>query len=220
MPLLYKEPIMDNHNPLTQAEARVLAALFEKSLTTPQYYPLTTNALVQASNQKNARNPVMALSEAEVGAALNSLELRELVRRDDSSARAIKWKQRLRIAWGLDANESGVLVATTLRGPQTKSELKTNSENLGGPASAEELDRAIDMLKRSSPPRLLELEKIAGQKEIRFVSLVCGEDAVAELVAAAAESSSRASRSNNNDELIERIAALELRVEQLEKALN
>lgn len=210
---------MDDHNPLTVTEARVLAALFEKSQTTPQYYPLTTNALVQASNQKNARNPVMALTEAEVGAALNSLEHRELVRRDDSSARAVKWKQRLRIAWGLDASEAGVLVATTLRGPQTKSELKSHSENLDGPKSAEELDRAIEMLKRSSPPRLLELEKMAGQKEKRFVSLLCGEDAVDDLVAAAAESPARASRSSNTDELIERIAALELRVEQLEKAL-
>jgi uncharacterized protein YceH (UPF0502 family) len=211
---------MDNHNPLSVAEARVLAVLFEKSLTTPQYYPLSTNALVQASNQKNARNPVMALTEAEVGTALNSLELRELVRRDDSSARAIKWKQRLRIVWGLDASEAGVLVATTLRGPQTRSELKSHSENIAGPKSIEELDRAIDMLQRSSPPRLLELDRMAGQKETRFISLVCGEEAVADLIAAAAEAPPRVSRGANNDELIERIAALELRVAQLEKALN
>lgn len=210
---------MDNDNPLSPLEARVLAALFEKSLTTPQYYPLTTNALVQASNQKNARSPVMSLTEAEVGAALNSLEQRELVRRDDSSARAIKWKQRLRIAIGLDANEAGVLVAAILRGPQTKAELKAHSENLDGPKSAEELDRAIEMLQRSSPPLIKELDRMSGQKETRFVSLISGEEAVSDLVAAAAESASRPSRAPASEALIERINALELRVEQLEKAL-
>lgn len=208
---------MDHDNALSPAEARVLAALFEKSLTTPQYYPLTTNALVQASNQKNARSPVMTLTEADVGAALNSLEQRQLVRRDDSSARAIKWKQRLRIAWGLDANEAGVLVAAMLRGPQTKSELKSHSENLDGPSSNEELERAIDMLERSQPKRLMRLDRIAGQKETRFVSLVCGEESVADVIEATAQAPAKVGRTSTADMLL-RIQALEERVAQLEKA--
>ena len=80
---------------LTEAEARVIGALTEKSMTTPDYYPMTVNGLMAACNQKTSRYPVMSLSEGEVGHALSTLEEKGLVSRDESSARAIKWRSKL-----------------------------------------------------------------------------------------------------------------------------
>uniref|UniRef100_UPI0025E33CC4 DUF480 domain-containing protein n=1 Tax=uncultured Nevskia sp. TaxID=228950 RepID=UPI0025E33CC4 len=79
---------------LSPNEARVLAALVEKSITTPQYYPMTVNALMMASNQKNSRSPVMNLTEGDTGAALNTLEADKLVTRDDTAGRVPKWRHR------------------------------------------------------------------------------------------------------------------------------
>lgn len=204
---------------LTPEESRVLAALYEKSITTPKYYPMTTNSIMLAANQKNSRNPVMALSEGEVGHALNVLEQAGLVKRDDSSARAIKWRQRLRIAWGLEQDEAAVLVASMLRGALTRTELKTYGEPLGGAADLDAVDHAMQMLQLGSESKIVPLEKATGQKEGRFMHTMCGADYV-ESVQTQLGSALPPKRAAASAEYEQRIALLEDRVAKLEQALG
>ena len=119
---------------LTPTQARVLACLAEKAVTTPAYYPMTVNGVMAAANQKSNRHPVMSLREAEVGGALADLETMKLVSRDDDSGRVPKWRQRFEHETLLPKPVLAVLVALMLRGPQTIAELKTRAEPLGGPA--------------------------------------------------------------------------------------
>src|SRR5581483_2313337 len=159
---------------LTPAEARVLAALVEKSILTPQYYPMTVNALMLAANQKTVRNPVMNLSEGDTGAALNRLESLRLAQRDGSGSRAVKWRHQMQHQLLLKPAELALLVTLMLRGPQTGSELRANAQILGGPAETEGLQAALASLHDRAQPLVTELPRAAGQKEARLAHLLCG----------------------------------------------
>lgn len=196
---------------LSAAEARVIAALTEKSLTTPDYYPMTVNGLVSACNQKSSRHPVMSLSEGEVGNALLTLEAASLVGRDDSSPRATKWRSKLLHQRLLKPATQAVLVALMLRGAQTTAELRANAAPLNGPADAEGVEAALADLADRAQPLVKTLPRAAGQSAARHVHLLCGEpsaEAVAERPAAAASGGLEA-----------RVAALEERLAALEAAL-
>ena len=195
---------------LTPAEARVVGALTEKSLTTPDYYPMTVNSLVAASNQKSSRHPVMALSEGEVGHALNSLEEKGLVARDDSSARATKWKTRLLHQLLLKPGTQAVLVTLMLRGPQTGAELRAHAAPLNGPADDAGVTAALADLADRAQPLVMTLPRAAGQSAQRHAHLVCGEPVVTDLAPVAERASPAA----------DRIAALEARVAALEERLS
>ena len=199
-------------------QARVIAALVEKSLTTPQNYPLTVNSLVNACNQKSCRKPVMNLSEGAVGAALTDLEARGFCRRDESSSRAVKWRHQFNHQMLLQLPTQALLVTLMLRGPQTVAELRSNAEGLKGPASTDEVLAHLELLTDRAEPLICKLPRASGQKEDRYVQLLCGTpdlDALATESAAAA-SSQQGSRSGGLSELLERIEALEARVNQLE----
>jgi uncharacterized protein YceH (UPF0502 family) len=200
---------------LSAAEARVLASLVEKSITTPAYYPMTVNALVAAANQKSSREPVMNLSEGEVGNALLSLEERGLVGRDDSSPRATKWRQKFQHQLLLKAGTQAVLVTLMLRGPQTTAELRANAAALGGPAEAEGVQAALDDLADRAQPLVQTLPRLAGQSAVRHVHLLCGEPDLSAL--AAAEPPSRGSA---NAGLEARLVELEQRLASLEQRLD
>jgi len=198
------------------AEARALAALTEKSLTTPDYYPMTVNGLMAACNQKTSRQPVLSLSEGEVGNALLTLEEKGFVGRDDSSARATKWRSRFQHQLLLKPATQAVLVTLVLRGAQTTAELRSNAAALNGPADVEGVQAALDDLADRAQPLVMTLPRMAGQSAVRHVHLLSGEPDVSELTPAP-ERSAHAERTNP---LEARVAALEARLAALEAQLG
>lgn len=204
---------------LSPAEARVLAALVEKALTTPQYYPMTTNAVMLAANQKSCRNPAMSLTEGEVGAALNRLEQERLASRDDNLGRVPKWRHHFQHQMLLQAHTQAVLATLMLRGPQTLSELRANAAGLNGPADAEAAAAAIQDLADRAQPLVVLLPRAPGQKEARYAHTLCGAPAAAVAVAVPEPPAADAAPAADprRDELELRVRALEERVAALEQ---
>lgn len=159
---------------LTPVEARVIASLAEKSIATPQYYPMTVNAIMLAANQKSSRDPVMQLREGEVGAALLDLQEKGLAARDDAGSRVPKWRQSLQHFLLLQPPAFAVLVVLVLRGPQTPAELRSNAAGLGGPADAEGLARVLADLADRAQPLVVHLPRGPGQKEGRYAHTLSG----------------------------------------------
>lgn len=203
---------------LSPNEARVLAVLVEKSITTPQYYPLTVNATMLGANQKNSRFPLMSLSEGDIGAALNTLEGHRLVKRDETSGRAVKWRHQFVHQLLLKTDSAAVLATLMLRGPQTLAELKANSTILNGPATTEGVQAVIDDLADRAQPMVLLLPRAPGQSTQRYAHLLCGEAAIPAMDYAPSSPSSSGGGSNAAllAQLLERIEALETRVLELE----
>jgi uncharacterized protein YceH (UPF0502 family) len=201
---------------LEPAEARVVAALVEKSITTPQYYPMSVNAAMLAANQKSSRNPVMTLSEGDTGAALNHLEELRLASRDENSGRVVKWRHRFNHQMLLQGQPLAILVVLMLRGPQTIAELRANAANLGGPGDAESLAQAIEDLSDRAQPLVMLLPRAPGQKEARYAHTLCGTPAMPEPSQVEAVVAAREPRPDLAS-LEERIAALEARVAELER---
>lgn len=199
-------------------EARVLAAMVEKSVATPQYYPMTVNAIMLAANQKSSRSPVMNLSEGDVGAALNLLEQNKLVARDDFGGRVPKWRHHFHNQLLLKAPVMAVLATLMLRGPQTLSELRANAVVLGGPADAEGVNQALQDLADRAQPLATLLPRAAGQSSLRYAHTLSGEVATpfAPEQAITQVSVASAERVSVTD-LVERIRALEERVAELEQ---
>ena len=198
---------------LTPAEARVLASLVEKSITTPQYYPLTVNAIMLACNQKTVRAPVMSLSEGEVGAALNRLERDKLAARDDLSGRVPKWRHQFQHQLLLKPAELAVLATLMLRGPQTVAELRANAAALGAPAEAEGVNLALASLADRAQPLVALLARAPGQAAARYAHLLCGSPGVsAEALAEPAPP-----RPAMTASLEFRLQVLEARVAELER---
>lgn len=160
---------------LTPTQARVIASMVEKSITTPQYYPMTVNAIVSACNQKSVRSPVMSLSEGEVGSALLDLEEMKFTARDDYSGRVPKWRQQFQHQMLLKPHTMAVLVTLMLRGPQTAAELRSNAAGLGGPADAAGVDEALELLSDRAEPLVQSLPRAAGQAAVRYAHRLCGE---------------------------------------------
>lgn len=200
---------------LTPVEARVIAALSEKSVTTPQYYPMTVNAIMLASNQKSCRDPVMQLHEGEVGAALSGLADRGLCARDDAGGRAPKWRQSFQHHLLLQPPAFAVLVTLMLRGPQTLSALRINAATLGGPADAEGLARVLADLADRAEPLVLQLPRGHGQKESRYAHTLSGAPELPAVAPAPAPIPVEPPRAQLA-ELEDRVRALEARVAALE----
>jgi uncharacterized protein YceH (UPF0502 family) len=160
---------------LTPIEARVLGALVEKETTTPEYYPLSLNALVNACNQKNNREPVMQLDEDQVRLALHRLDDQQLAgaaRNPDS--RVAKYEHRLQELFNFTRGETAVMCVLLLRGPQTPGELRSRTERI---ARFEELDDVLSVLNRLTqrdPSLVTALPRQPGTKEIRYAHLLSG----------------------------------------------
>lgn len=163
---------------LTPEEARVVGALAEKQLTTPQYYPLTLNALVNACNQTSNRNPVVSYDEATVERALQGLRDKHLARAVLSpSNRGAKFKHLLDETLALVPEELALLTVLLLRGPQTVGELRTRTERMHTFASLEEVEATLDRLAtRHEEPLAEKIERQPGQKEARFAHLLGGHE--------------------------------------------
>lgn len=159
---------------LTATQARVVACLIEKAATTPDTYPLTTNALVAACNQSTNRNPVVQLSSQDVDAAMMELRALGLARAVSGVGhRTSKHKHVTEDALGLDGEQTAVLAVLTLRGPQTLKEIATRTERyLDGPNGDLDLvDRAIDRLADRPDPLVRRLERRPGEREPRVEQL-------------------------------------------------
>lgn len=156
---------------LTEVEARILGSLVEKSLTTPDQYPLSLNALVNACNQKTSREPVMNLEENEVARALATLQERGLVgRRNEPGGRVNKYLHHIEILLkGGTTQEIGAVCVLLLRGPQTPGEIKGRTDRLCEFSSPAEVEQVLqELMTRSNGPMLERLPRQPGQKEARY----------------------------------------------------
>ena len=159
---------------LTPLEARILGALIEKAVTTPEYYPLTVNALLAACNQKNNRNPVLSLDEPALSAGLYSLQGRHLLEFfSGATARVLKYRERLTDVLGLAPDERAVICELLLRGAQTPGELRNRAGRLHPFATIEEVQATLARLTaRGTGALVTELPRQPGQKESRFMHLL------------------------------------------------
>jgi uncharacterized protein len=161
---------------LTETEVRVLGALVEKDITTPEYYPLSLNALVNACNQKTNREPVMQLDEDAVRDALEGLQQQRMAgpaRGADS--RVTKYEQRLQEVFNFTRAETAVLCVLLLRGPQTPGELRGRSERLHRFETLEDVQSALQKLMQRDPPLAKVLPRQPGTKESRYAHLLAGD---------------------------------------------
>src|SRR5215467_13695225 len=136
---------------LSEAEVRVLGALVEKETTTPDYYPLSLNALVNACNQKSNRDPVMTLDEDAVRQALRSLSEQALVRSAGGDSRVAKFEHRLNELYNFHRHEIAVLCVLLLRGPQTPGELRNRAERMHAFEDLESVHNALNLLAKREP---------------------------------------------------------------------
>lgn len=201
---------------LTPIEARILGALIEKQMSTPDYYPLTLNALVNACNQRSNRDPVMALDRDDVETALTRLRHQHLVWQVKThGSRALKYEHNLGEVAEFTKLEAAILCELLLRGPQTPGELRSRTARLMGEETPglPAVDRALDKLSgHEKGPFVLERPRRAGQKENRFVHLFCRvapEEAGGEFVAPSDEIADMPKETDRVRQLEERVTALE-----------
>jgi uncharacterized protein len=168
--------------PLDFVEARVLGSLIEKDITTPDYYPLTLNALVNACNQSNNRDPVVALGEQGVTQGLNGLRERKLAFMfQGADSRVAKFGHRIAETLELARPETAILCILLLRGPQTVGEIRGRSARMHEFPSLEETEAVLVGLIGRTPEALVtKLARQAGMKEQRYAHLLCGEVAISQ----------------------------------------
>ena len=160
---------------LTDVEIRVLGCLVEKEMTTPDHYPLTTNALVAACNQRSNREPVVGYDEKSVDAAMLSLREQGLARTITGSGRALKHRHVLGDALQLDEAARSVLGVLALRGPQTVGELRTRTERAHEFGGLDDVGATLEQLAARSEPLVVHLDRRPGQKEARWSHLLAEE---------------------------------------------
>ena len=175
---------------LTPIEVRVLGALIEKDITTPDYYPLSLNALVNACNQKNNRDPVMTLDESAVRDALATLQEKRLAGpASGADSRVPKFEHRLQEVFNFDRREVAVVSVLLLRGAQTPGELRSRTDRMYHFEALEDVTSTLDRLAQREPPLACMLPRQPGTKESRYMHLFSGEPDVAQVSSLAPDSS-------------------------------
>ncbi len=208
---------MENQLPLlSAAEQRVLGTLLEKSKTTPDYYPMTVNALAAGCNQKTSRRPVTDYDESTIVSTINSLKAQGLVNTAvGGGSRVLKYKHNFSVRFTLSDAEEAILCLLLLRGPQTPGEINTNAGRMHEFASLESVLESLNALAQAEPPFVKALPKQPGQKEGRYVHLF-GESAMPE----EEESHHEAAARPNVAELEARVTALEQELVELKQKLE
>jgi hypothetical protein len=198
---------------LNPEEARVLGSLIEKEVTTPEYYPLTLNALVNACNQKSNRDPVVAYDEETVEGAIDSLREKGLAAVvSGAGMRVVKYRERFAEKLNLGRRETALLCVLMLRGPQTVGELHGRTERLHGFADLAEVESVLEQLMGREPdPLAMRLPRLPGTKEPRYAHLLAG---VPEIAAPAAPPASAPAPRED------RVAALEAEVRALREEIS
>lgn len=206
---------------LNEIETRILASLVEKQLTTPEYYPLTLNALVNACNQKNNREPVMSLDEKTVTGALESLRDRNLAYVFyGSNARVPKYKHMLPSVYELEPSETAVIAVLMLRGPQTLGEIRERTGRMYEFDGLTQVQETLDSLARRDEPLVVKLERQPGQKDARFAHLLGGEIDVEAQAAVGTASRTRVGDASRIEKLEEEIRSLRAEIESLKTAFD
>jgi uncharacterized protein YceH (UPF0502 family) len=207
---------------LTAAQARVMGALLEKELTTPDAYPLTLKGLTAACNQTSNRDPVVHYQPREVETTVLALKTKGLARvvHPGSGERATRYRQVLDETLSLEAADRGLLCVLLLRGPQTASELRVRTERLEPFVSPAEVEVRLDGLARRDPPLVAKVDRLPGQKEGRWIQLLeVGAEARAAVVAPTTVTPSVRDAGRMED-LEARVAALERQLVAVVDALG
>lgn len=161
---------------LAAEEARVLGALMEKEVSTPDNYPLSLNALTNACNQTTSRDPIVHYDEDTVVRALDGLRTKKLIWEvDQAGGRVRKYQQQFSKWHELDEQAHGVMTLLLLRGPQTPGELKSRSDRLCAFADLEAVEAVLARLSERNPPFATRLPRLPGTKEARWTHLLCGD---------------------------------------------
>lgn len=206
---------------LNEVECRVLGSLIEKEITTPEYYPLSLNALVNACNQKSNRDPIMNLNEAAVRQALHSLDGQSLVRSVSASdSRVTKYEHRLQEAFNFYRHEVAILCVLLLRGPQTPGELRTRAERMHPFEDLSAVQSSLNHLMKREPPLVKVLPRQPGTKESRYAHLLSGDVQVLDPKSEAEASITASSADSERTALLEKeVAALRKNVADFEKEI-
>ena len=198
---------------LNATELRVLGSLIEKELTTPEYYPLSLNALVNACNQKSNRDPVLSLDESEVTRALDSLRFKQFALVSGMGGRVAKYRHALVEKFRFSPAELALLCELMVRGPQTVGELRTRAERMHAFADLSEVETVLEELMERTPPVVTRLPRQPGRKEPRYCQLFAGEPDLTEI---AAPETARTGGSAEN----EKIARLERELSELRQEVS
>ncbi|MDX1762711.1 MAG: YceH family protein [bacterium] len=202
---------------LDEGEVRVLGCLIEKEVTTPDYYPMTLNALTNACNQKSNRQPVVSFKEERVVRALDGLQEKGLsLKVHEAGSRVPKYRHDFREAFDFSDGETAILCVLMLRGPQTGGEIRVRTERLHTFRNLEEVEETLQRLMAGDEPNVVKLPRQPGRKEPRYMHLFSGTPQVSEeTVSLPAEPATLRVAADN-----ERIAQLETRVEALAKEMD
>ena len=212
---------------LSDKEARIIGCLLEKSVVTPDQYPMTLNALTNACNQKSSREPVMLLQPGEVQQTIRQLESKHLVRTDENfKSRTEKYSQRFcntrysNIQF--DDAQYAIICLLLLRGPQTPGEMRSRSGRLHTFADNDEVVMALNsLIERDSDAMLVKLPRTSGRKDSEYMHLFSGAvDVVAHASQAQAAKVTTSSGRSSVAELAERVSTLEAEVRELRKLLD
>ncbi len=210
---------------LTAIEARVLGALIEKDITTPDYYPLSLNALVNACNQKNNRDPVMTLDEGSVRHALTTLQEKRLAGpASGADSRVTKFEHRLQEVFNFDRREIAIVSVLLLRGPQTPGELRSRTDRMYHFEALEDVVSTLDRLAQRDPPLARVLPRQPGNKESRYTHLFSGEppeqDTAPESIARENVARALLPATAGATSTTDRLASLEAEVSRLREELS
>ena len=181
---------------LSATEARVLGCLIEKEVTTPDYYPLSLNALQNAANQKSNREPTMELDEGAIRQALHSLAQQGLARSAATDGRVAKFEHRLADVFNFHRHEIALICVLLLRGPQTPGELRTRTDRLYQFDDLNAVHSALNLLMNRQPPLVKLLPRQPGTKEARYAHLLSGD--MEEAVLSSAPASVPSHRAHND----------------------
>jgi uncharacterized protein YceH (UPF0502 family) len=205
---------------LNPDEARVLGALVEKDITTPDYYPLSLNALINACNQKNNREPVTNFDEETVRLALRNLSDKRLAGpASGADGRVTKYEHRLQEVFNFTRQETALICVLLLRGPQTPGELRGRTERMYQFEHLDDVLTGLQQLMRREPPLAKALGRRPGTKEIRYAHLLSGDVEAWEPLAETASLSSGSADAERIIQLEEQVAALRNEVAELKQQM-
>jgi uncharacterized protein len=205
---------------LTEIETRVLGSLIEKDITTPDYYPLSLNALVNACNQKNNRDPVMTLDESAVRESLGTLQEKRLAGpASGADSRVTKFEHRLQEVFNFDRREIAIVCVLLLRGAQTPGELRSRTDRMYHFEALEDVASTLDRLAQREPPLVAMLPRQPGTKESRYMHLFSGESPAVDVARPATTSAGTSSSPDRITALEEEVARLRTELSEVQQQL-
>jgi hypothetical protein len=206
---------------LTEIETRVLGSLIEKDITTPDYYPLSLNALVNACNQKNNRDPVMTLDEETVRHALSTLQEKRMAGpASGADSRVTKFEHRLQEVFNFDRREIAIVCVLLLRGPQTPGELRSRTDRMYHFEALDDITSTLDRLAQREPPLARVLPRQPGTKESRYTHLFSGEPPISDVSENTGVARALSPANAGANSAADRLTALEEEVSRLRQELS